>query len=56
MKELVIRFTGKTDLAPHYASTEAAGADLKADLEENLEIIRQVLLMLIIEEKLKLYL
>ncbi|MDA3850068.1 MAG: dUTP diphosphatase [Spirochaetaceae bacterium] len=38
MKELVIRFTGKTDLAPHYASTEAAGADLKADLEEKLEI------------------
>jgi len=33
LKHVTINYTGKTEQEPHYASDEAAGADLRADLE-----------------------
>lgn len=38
MQHLQIEFTGKKNKAPHYASIEAAGADLYADLETDVVI------------------
>ena len=33
-----VHFTGKKEMAPVYASSQAAGADLKADLEESVSL------------------